>query len=142
MIPRRFLAMAIVGLALFPQARTADTLDQLRSRAASADKGHQPELYSELALKEADAADQAYNTSADTARKLLEESVTAAEKAADAAVETGKRLKRTEIDLRKVSERLESIRRSWAFDDRGPVTAGIQKVEAARSKLLDRMFRK
>ncbi len=54
----------------------------------------------------------------------------------------GKRLKDTEIDLRKLSERIQAIRQEASFEDRKPFDISIQNLEQNRSKLLDRMFKK
>ena len=51
-------------------------------------------------------------------------------------------MKQTEIAMRKMSRRLEAIRKTLEVDDRPPVGEAIQKLESARSELLNRMFRK
>lgn len=134
--------MLVCGIALAAMAKKPETIDELKARAESAAEKKQPELYAKLAKMQAEAANDAYNTSAEQARKLIQDAAESAEKAGGASLATGKRLKHTEIDLRELHKRMDDIGRSWAFDDRAPVKTAMQRVEAVRSKLLDRMFAK
>jgi len=136
------IVMMVCGIVLVAAAKQPETIDQLKARAEAADQNKQPELYSKLAKMQAEAANEAYNTSAEQARKLIEEATQSAEKAAGASLASGKRLKKTEIDLRQLHKRMDDIGKTWNFDDRTPVKADMERVEAARSKLLDRMFAK
>jgi len=143
MTKRKLLVLMIVcGIATIATAKEPETIDQLKARAEAAEQNKQPELYSKLAKMQAEAANDAYNTSAEQARKLMEETAESAEKASGASLATGKRLKKTEIDLRQLHKRMDDIGKTWSFDDRAPVKADMERVEAARSKLLDRMFAK
>ena len=63
-------------------------------------------------------------------------------KAAQISGATGKRMKQTEIAMRKISARLEAIRKTLDVDDRPMLAEAVQKLDAARSELLNRMFRK
>jgi hypothetical protein len=135
-------AAIILGIALVASAKEAETIDQLKARAAAAEKNKQPELYSRLAKMQLEAANSVYETHADSARNLVVDSADSAEKAAMASVESKKREKKTEIELRELAKRMDDVARTWAFDDRAPVKSAIERVETARSKLLDRMFQK
>src|SRR3954451_9382416 len=139
---RKFIPTLVIALALLSFAKDKETVDGLKAKAATADKPKQAEIYTDIAKLQLKAADDAYSTNPEAARALFEDSVQAAEKAASASIETGKRLKQVEIDLRKLSHHVEEIRQSWAFDDRPPLDAGVQRIDAARTKLLDRMFKK
>ncbi|MGZ4788626.1 MAG: hypothetical protein ACXVZV_05330 [Terriglobales bacterium] len=141
---RKLLVAIIVATALASAAKdkAPESIDQLKARAASADKKKQVQLYVELAQRQLESSNDLYNTNADRARELFLESATSAELASNAAVESNHKLKRTEIDLRELSHRMSDIRRTWAFEDRAPLDPAIQRVEAARTKLLDRMFKK
>jgi len=137
-----FVVMLVCGIATIATAKEPETIDQLKARAEAAEQKKQPELYSKLAKMQAEAANDAYNANVEQARKLIEEAAESAEKAAGASLATGKRLKKTEIDLRQLHNRMDDIGRTWSFDDRSPIKTSMQRVEAARSKLLDRMFAK
>lgn len=142
MTRRLIIAVVLCGITLAATAKEPETMDQLKARAEAADKGKQPDLFSKLAAMQAEAANDAYNTNVDQAKKLIEEAAESAKRASAASLESGKRQKKTEIDLRQLAKRMDDIGKSWAFDDRVPVKTAIQQVEAARSKLLDRMFEK
>ena len=141
---RKLFIFAMIAIALLATAKdkTPESIDQLTARAAAADKHKQTELYPELANRELDAADAAYNTDVEKAKALFNQSAKDAVIAANAALESNHRLKQTEISLREIGHRMLDIRRSWAFEDRAPLDGAIQLVEDARNKLLDRMFKK
>lgn len=141
---RKFLISIVVGLALFAVAadKPPETLDQLQARAAAADKKKQTELYVDLAERQLQAANDAYNTNPDQAKALFEQASKSAELAAQASLDANHKLKKTEIKLRELSHHMSDIRRTWAFEDRAPLDPDIQRVETARNKLLDRMFQK
>ena len=143
MIMRKLvIAVIIFGAVLAASAKEPETIEQLKARAAAAEKNKQPELYSRLAKEQLEAANTVYETHADVARNLIDEAADSAVKAASASIESKKREKKTEIELRELAKRMDDIGKTWAFDDRAPVKAAIQRVESIRSKLLDRMFEK
>lgn len=139
---RSFVIGFIIVTAIFSSAKDRETIEQLEARAAAAEPGKQSKLYLELSEREVQQADQEYNSNVEQAKSFMEKAIESAEKAADASVQTGKNLKQVEIGLRKLSKRLEDLSRSWAVEDRAPIKAAIQTIDAARSKLLDRMFKK
>ncbi len=77
----------------------------------------------------------------DAAQAALTDVVEYGVRAAKEATNTGKRMKQTEIALRKISDRLDAIAKSVDVDTRPPVKDAIQKLEAARNDLLFRMFK-
>jgi hypothetical protein len=141
-IMRKLVIALILGLALSATAKEQETIDQLKLRAAAADQKHQPELYSRLAQMQLDSASDLYATNPEQARDLVTQSADSAEKASAACVASGKRDKKTEIDLRQLGKRMDDVIRTWAFDDRAQVESAVKRVETARSKILDRMFEK
>jgi len=144
MTMRKVLIAVLVGVTLLALAKekSSETIDQLKARAAAADAHKQAELYAELAERQLEAANEQYNTNVDQAKVLFEASAQSAEQASQAALDANHKLKQTEIKLRELSHRMSDIRRTWAFEDRAPLDPAIQRVEAARNKLLDRMFQK
>ena len=139
---RLFLTLVIFGFALGCFAKEPETLDQLKARAADADINKQPELFSKLAKQQLEAANDTYSTNVEQARTLITDVADSAEKASATSIKSGRREKKTEIDLRQLGKRMDDISRTWAFEDRAPLKAAAERVEAARSKLLDRMFEK
>ena len=120
-----------------------ESLEQLIARVESARAEDQPHLYIEIARKEVAAAGKSYKAGEnDAARKSVDEVVTYSAKASDAASHTGKKLKDTEIALRKMAEKLRDLKRGLAYEDQAPVQAAADKLEQMRTELLGRMFGK
>jgi ABC-type nitrate/sulfonate/bicarbonate transport system substrate-binding protein len=138
---RTFVIVLILGTTLFAFAKD-ETIEELKEHAASAETKKQPELYAKLAAKQLEAANDAYNANPEQARSLVQDATDSAEKAAKASVQSGKREKKTEIDLRKLENRMEDVIRTWAFEDRSVVKPFLDRIETARNSLLNRMFQK
>ena len=136
------VAMLLTAWMASAKSKAPETIEELKARAAAADKHKQTELYAELAKRELEDADSAYNTDAEKAKALFNESAKDAELSSQAALDSNHRLKQTEISLRELGHRMSDMRRNWAFEDRSALDPAIQRVETARSKLLDRMFQK
>jgi hypothetical protein len=119
-----------------------ETLEQLKARAESAEGKHQIELLTEIAEHQSKAADEAYNAgNVEQARAAIDDVADYGVRAAKEATNTGKRMKQTEISLRKIADRLDTISKSVDVDERPPVKEAIKKLEAARNDLLFRMFK-
>jgi DNA-binding transcriptional regulator YbjK len=141
---RNLLAATLLAIAVSTIAadKPPETLEQMKAQAAAAEKSKQVDLYIELARRQLEVANNLYNSSADQARDMFLQSAESAEHAGQSALDSNHHLKQTEIKLREISHRMSDIRRTWAFEDRAPLDPAIQRVEAARNKLLDRMFKK
>ena len=134
------LISAAVGFAADKDKK--DTLEQLKARAESASGKHEIELSIEIAERQLKATDDAYNAgNVDQAQAALADVVEYGVRAAKDATNTGKRMKQTEIALRKISDRPDNIAKSLDFDNRRPVEDARRKLEGARNDLLFRMFR-
>jgi len=115
----------------------------LAAQADAAPLDRQPELYLKLAERQMKQADHLYSDGkVDEAAAAVRDVSAYSEKAAKAAVTTGKRLKNIEISIRKMSARLRDIQRTLSFDDQAPVKAAIEHLEDLRTQLLTRMFSK
>ena len=120
-----------------------ESVESLKARAGQAQAKDQVELFTRIAERQLDALDKAYNGGTDREAKVaLTDVVTYGVNAARVSSETGKRMKQTEIAMRKMVGRLEAIRRTLDVDDRPPLVDAVQQLETARSELLNRMFRK
>ena len=139
-------ALAAFGLPAFvPPAFVPkdETLDQLVARAESARPEDRPALYIEIARQKAEAAHKLYDAgNAEAANTALLDVVAFSKKATDAAISTGKRLKNTEIALRKMAEKFRDIKRTVAFDDQAPIQQAVDELEKMRTDLLSAMFGK
>jgi len=142
---RAFISVIFLILAacLAASARTDETLEELKARAAKARVEEQPELCVEIAERQLTAADKLYTDGkTDLARSAVDDVVHYSEMARDAAVKSGKALKHTEIAVRKMAAKLRDIKRSLSFEDQPPVDAAAQRLEDLRTDLLVRMFGK
>ncbi len=133
--------LVVASLAAF--ASKSESLDQLIARAESARPNDQPALYIEIARRKAEAADKLYDAgNAQAGSAALHGVVTFSRKATDAAIATGKKLKNTEISLRKIAEKFRDIKRAVAFDDQAPIQQAVDDLEKMRTDLLSAMFGK
>ena len=124
-------------------ASKPETLQELIARAAAARVEDRPALYVEIAEHQLKSADELYLAGkVDDARAAVQGLVTYSEKAHDAAIQSGKRVKNTEIGFRKMAVKLREIKRSLNFDDQAPVEAAADRLESLRTDLLSRMFSK
>jgi len=145
MTAMRRLALTILLLALTSTLGVAkdESIDQLKARLASARPEDRPELCIRIAQRQLTNADRFYiDGKVDEGRAAVEDIVMYSEKARDAALQTKKRLKNVEIDVRKIADRLRDVKRTLAFDDQPPVEQAIRRLEDVRTTLLQAMFAK
>jgi hypothetical protein len=120
-----------------------ETLDQLIARADSARLEDRPALYLEIARQKAETADHLYQAgNAEAGNAALQEVLTFSRKATQSSIESGKRLKNTEIGLRKMVEKFRDLKRSVAFEDQAPIQQTMDELEKMRTELLSAMFGK
>jgi len=136
------LTVATLALPTLSSAKD-ESIAQLIGRADLARLEDRPAIYAEIAERQLRNADQLYNQGkSDQAEAAVKDVVLYSDKAADAATKSGKKLKNTEIAMRKMAEKLRDIKRSLSFDDQPPVQAAIEHLEGLRTDLLNRMFGK
>jgi capsule polysaccharide export protein KpsE/RkpR len=135
------LATILGGAAPLRAADQPESADKLKQRAEASTGGTRARLFVEAARLEIEEANQHFTDGdVDKAHARVKDAVSDAEKGADAARTSGKRLKDTEIDLRKLQRRTEDIRRSLALEDRPALQSMVERLEALRQQLLDKMF--
>ena len=128
---------------LLASGNKTETLQELIARAESARVEDRPALYVEIAERQLKSANELYTAGkVDEARTAVQDVVTYSEKAHDAAIQSGKRVKNTEIEFRKMAAKLRDIKRSLNFDDQAPVQAAAERLETLRTDLLSHMFGK
>jgi hypothetical protein len=140
-----FMLLVVIFLAAVgrPMPSGDESLEQLISRADAAPAGDRPGLYIRIARRQADSADRFYVAGdPEAGNKALNDVVTYSEKASDAARSTGKKLKDTEIALRKMAEKFRDVKHNLPFDDQAPVQLAIDRLEKMRTDLLSVMFGK
>ena len=132
---------AAVILALADLTLATDSPAELKARADAATGGTQARLCLEYAHVQLAAADNLFNQGdVEKGQADIREVVDYAHKAASAASASGKHLKETEIDLRKLSKRMHDIGESLAFEDRDPVRKAVEEIDQIRSDLMVRMW--
>lgn len=140
---KKLLIIVLVLVSAAAWADQQESVEALKARADTAQPKEQVQLYTKIAERQLEALDQAYNGgTALEAQTALADVVNYGVKAAQVSGDTGKHMKHTEIAMRKMSARLEAIGKTLDVDDRQPVADAIQKLETARTELLNRMFRK
>ncbi len=140
---RLLILTVLLAASLSSFSRSRETLEQLMARADSARIEDRPALYTEIARRQVDAADKSYSEGkVEPGRAAVRDVVTYSDKAGDAAMQSGKKLKDTEIAMRKMAGRLRDLKRGLVFEDQAPVQAAIDHLEQIRTKLLHRMFGK
>lgn len=139
---RRGVVIAMVLLlAVSAAAKREETFEQLRARADAANPKDRDKLFAEVSRRAVDLANGFYNAGdLEKAKAAVDIAVDYAQKARDAARDTGKNIKRTEITLRETARRLDDIGKSLSFEDRPYVEDAVRRIEAARTDLLDQMF--
>jgi hypothetical protein len=132
---------AIVFLLTSVALAANESLPALKTRADAAQGGEQAKLCLEYAHRLLEDANTLFtNGDVDKAQHEVGEVVEYSRKAADAASTSGKHLKQTEIDLRKLSKRLRDIAATLAIEDRPPLLKAVDDIEQIRADLLARMF--
>jgi hypothetical protein len=118
-------------------------LEELISQADAAALKSQPKLYTKIAKRQLKNADRLYKRGEITgAHAAVNDVAVYSGKASDAAIRSGKDMKRTEIAIRKMADRLRDIQHNVVFNQREPVQKVIDQLEAMRTRLLARMFGK
>jgi uncharacterized tellurite resistance protein B-like protein len=137
------IVAVLLGISFPAFAYKTETLQELMARADSARVEDRPALCVEIAERQLKSADELYTAGkVEDAQAALKDVVTYSEKAHDAAIQSGKKLKNTEIDFRKMAAKLRDIKRSLNFDDQAPVQAAADRLENLRTDLLSHMFGK
>jgi len=140
---RILISAALLAASFLASASKPESLQEMIARADAARLEDRPGLYVEIAERQLKSTDDLYTTGkVEDAQAALKDVVTYSEKAHDAAIQSGKRLKNTEIDFRKMAAKLRDIKRSLNFDDQAPVQAAADRLESLRTDLLSHMFSK
>ena len=141
---KTLLAITILAAAVAVSLGAKEqSLQELIARADAAAVRDQPALYIDIAERQLKTADELYSQGkVEEARAAVGDVVTYSEKAHDAAVQSGKRLKPTEIASRKMSHRLRDLKHTLNFEDQAPVEAAADRLESLAQDLLNHMFGK
>jgi hypothetical protein len=136
-------AVAIVVLALtsLSLGKKEETLEELIARADAARPDQQPELYAEIAERQLKALTDSYKGEHwDEFRVQLQDVVKYCDRAQATAIQSKKKVKRTEIKIRQISQRLRDIKLNVDPDDQPSVQAAVDKLEHFRAELFRSLF--
>lgn len=126
---------------LSAMGRADESAAELKAHADAAQGSDRAKLSLEYAQRQLEDANKLYSQGdVEKAEAGIKEVLTYSHQAADAASDSGKRLKKTEIGLRKLERRMEDIGESLSIDDRPPVEKAVKELEQLRADLLARMF--
>jgi hypothetical protein len=136
-----FLVLLAAPVACF--SATEPSVQELAARADAASPGDRPPLYIEIAQRQLKSADDLYNEGkVEEAQAEVQDVVTYSSKARDAAVESNKKVKNTELAVRHMARRLRDLKHTLNFDDQPPVQAAADRLQTLADDLLHHMFGK
>jgi hypothetical protein len=135
-------ALALTALVAHPALGKKDEpVADLKARVQSASPDQRVGLCIEIAQRQLSDADKFYKEGkSEEAQSFLKDVVSYAEEATHSATQTGKKLKRVEIEVRKMAHRLQDIKRSVNFEDQAPIQEAADQMEKMRTELLSKMF--
>ena len=130
----------VLLLCCFAQGKGPNPED-LKTRADNAHGGDVAKLCIEYAQAELEHANDLFTEGdVEQAQAAVVSVMDYVRKGTDAAKASGKRLKQTEIELRKLQKRMKDIAESLNLDDRPPVFKSVDEIEQLRAGLLTAMF--
>lgn len=142
----RFRAVAILLFSLFTSYAVAEkhaTVEELKSKIASANVADRSPLCLQLSEQQVKAAGQSYKAGDSAAAKAdLADVVTFSEMARDSALESHKHEKESEIAIRKMARKLADIKHVVLLDDQTVVQNAVDRLQGIRDDLLKAMFPK
>jgi hypothetical protein len=133
---------SILILLLLTLAALADdkNLDQLKAEAERAGND-QAKVCAEVAERLVNVADKQFTDGESVkGHATVQEILQYATRSRDLAIKTRKKMKETEIHLRRCRHALENMRRTLAAEDRPPVQAVEKKLEQFGEDILEAMF--
>ncbi len=139
----RLAVILLLGACVLASSSKELSTAELEARADAAKPDDRPGLYVEIMERQLKAASQLYSPGkmAD-AREAIHDISVYADKAHDAALVSQRRLKSTEISMRRIASRLHDLKSTLNFEDQAPVQAAVDHIEQLRADLLTHMFSK
>jgi hypothetical protein len=135
------VALVLLVLTALSLGKKEETLEQLIARADAARPEQQPDLYVEIAERQMKALTEASKGERwDEFRPELEQVVKYCERAQATAIQSKKKVKRTEIKIRQMSQRLRDVKLNVDADDQPSVQSAVDKLEHFRAELFKAMF--
>lgn len=137
------LLLLCVFASLPALARKEESIEQLKARVDAASPDEKVKVSLEIAERQVAAADKAFTDgNVEAAHAAVEDVAVYSEKARDAAVASGRRVKDAEIAARKMARRLDDIKRTVSFEDQPAIEKAVKRLDDVRTDLLSHMFGK
>jgi hypothetical protein len=138
---RKLFPIIIVLLLALTASSEDKTVDQLKAEAEHAGSEHQGRLYAEIAARLVAVADKQFTDSESVkGHATVQEILQYATKAHDLAIQTRKKMKETEKDLRLCYRNLDNMKRTLAAEDRPAVEAVEKQLQQLTEDVLESMF--
>lgn len=135
------VVFCLLAATLFSFGRKEESVEQLIARAEAARPDQQADLYMQVADRELKAVMEASKASQwDQFLTALQQTVKYSDSAHSAALHTDKHLKRTEIKIREISNKLRDLKLNVDLDEQPAVQAAVDRLEGFRTELLHSMF--
>jgi hypothetical protein len=135
------IALVLLVLTALSLGKKEETLEQLIARADAARPEQQPDLYVEIAERQMKALTESSKGERwEEFRPELQQVVEYCERAQASAIQSKKKVKRTEIKIRQMSQRLRDVKLNVDADDQPLVQSAVDKLEHFRAELFKSMF--
>ena len=135
------VALVLLAVAVASSGKREETLEQLIARADAARPDQQPDLYVEIAERQMKSLlDASHDERWAEFRVTLQDVIKYCDRAQVTAIQSKKKVKRTEIKIRQISVRLRNMKFDVDADDQPSVQAAVDKLEHFRAELFKSMF--
>jgi len=135
------VALVLLAVAVASSGKREETLEQLIARADAARPDQQPDLYVEIAERQMKSLlDASHDERWAEFRVTLQDVIKYCDRAQVTAIQSKKKVKRTEIKIRQISVRLRNMKFDVDADDQPSVQAAVDKLEHFRAELFRSMF--
>ena len=135
------VALVLLAVAVASSGKKEETLEQLIARADAARPDQQPDLYVEIAERQMKSLlDASHDERWAEFRVTLQDVIKYCDRAQATAIQSKKKVKRTEIKIRQIALRLRNMKFDVDADDQPSVQAAVDKLEHYRAELFRSMF--
>jgi hypothetical protein len=119
------------------------TVEELKARVNSASVADRPPLCVQIAERQLEATDKLYAAvETEKAQATLADVVAFSEEARDFAIQSHKHQKQIEIAVRRMTRKLNDIKRTVSREEQVPLDNAIDHLQRVRDDLLTAMFPK
>jgi hypothetical protein len=123
------------------KADNPESVEELKTRVAHTNIGDRAPLCLRIAEKQVEAAKKFYSSGeSEKAQAALDDVVMYAEMDRDAAIQSHKHEKQSEIAIRKMVRTLDNVKHTVSLDDQQRLQATIDRLQQLRDDLLAAMF--